>query len=168
MHETEGDREFRDGAGFPGVERELPQHIGSRFNIPFVDNVTSLLGEHNPLAKAVDPDQDIVWLLDNTAYRPVHALSHDPQPWEAEFLAAYFAKDSGKDVSKWVATIADKIGLGQNDGMDKEEGEATIAKRLQPFVDTIRPARYVEATFPNGDIEKLGPGGTDAISKQIF
>ena len=166
MAETLGDYETRSQEGFQEAEKDLPQHIGSRLNIPFADNVSSILGKHNPLAQAVDPATDVVWLLDNTAYRPVHAYPHQPQPWQAEFVAAYFVKNSGKDLSKWVADIADKIGLGK-DGEDRAEGEAIIAKRLQPFVDTIQPARYVHVTFPTGDVQKLGPGGRNAISSHI-
>ena len=164
MGETPGDRETRAREDFPEQERNLPQHIGSRFNVPIADNLTSLLGKHNPLAQAADPATDVVWVLDNTAYRPVHVYPHATQPWQAEFVAAYFVKNSGKDVSKWVAEIVDKIGLGQGNGEDRAEAEATIAKRLQPFVDTIQPARYVNVTFPTGDVQTLGPGGRNAIS----
>jgi len=168
MEETGLDREGRKEGGFAQVEQDLPHHIGSRFNIPMIDNITSLLGGHNPLAKDVDPKTECVWLLDNHAYRPVHVYPHAPQPFQAEFVAAYFRKNTGKDVSKAVANIADTIGLGKGDGLDRAESERTIAQRLQPFVDTIAPARSVEVKFPNCTIHKLGPGGRSAVSEQLI
>ena len=166
FRETEGEREARDAAGFPDVEDTLPKHIGSRFNIPFIDNITSFFGDKNVLAQEVDPKEDVVWLLDNTAYRPVLGTSDECQPWEAEFVAAYFTRDSGKDVSGWVAEIAQSLGLGQQ-GDDRAAEEATIAKRLVPFVNTIQPARFVHVRLPNGETQKLGPGGRNAISSEI-
>ena len=82
-------------------------------------------------------------------------------------MAAYFQKNTGKDVSKAVADIADKIGLKDKDG-DEAEGERRIAERLQPFVDTIAPARSVVIKFPNGREAKLGPGGRSAVSTQTI
>jgi len=166
LTETETERETRKAEGFQNVESQLPRHIGSRLNIPFLDNLTSFLGKRNMLAHEVDPATELVWLLDNTAYRPVRSGSANPGPWEAEFVAAYFAKHSGKDASEFVADIADKIGLG-GEGEDRAEGEATIAKRLQPFVRAIRPARYVNVKLPSGQLQKLGPGGRNAISSEI-
>ncbi|MCJ1318647.1 hypothetical protein MMC15_003977 [Xylographa vitiligo] len=166
FQETEGEREARNAAGFPDFEDSLPKHIGSRFNIPFIDNITSFFGNKNVLAQEVDPQEDIVWLLDNTAYRPVLDTSEERPPWEAEFVAAYFTRDSGKDVSGWVAEIADSLGLGQQ-GDNRAEEEATIAERLVPFVNTIQPARFVNVRFPNGETQKLGPGGRNAISSDI-
>ncbi|MCJ1402877.1 hypothetical protein MMC11_006098 [Xylographa trunciseda] len=166
FQETEEEREARNAAGFPGVEKSLPKHIGSRFNIPFLDNITSFFGNKNVLAQEVNPKDDVVWLLDNTAYRPVLDNSGERPPWEAEFVAAYFTRDSGKDVSGWVAQIADRLGLGQQ-GDNRAEEEATITERLIPFVNTIQPARFVHLRFPNGETQKLGPGGRNAISSDI-
>ena len=167
MEETSGDRETRKQGDFHKVEKGLPKHIGSRLNIPMFDKVSSILGGHNPLAKNVDPKTEEVWLLDNTAYRPVHFYPHAPQPFQAQFVAAYFKKNTGADVSKAVAEIADKIGLGKDDGVNKASVEETIAERLLPFVQTIAPARYVDVKFPNGTVHKLGPGGRSAVSDQL-
>ena len=167
MEETGLDREGRKEGGFAQVEHDLPHHIGSRFNIPFMDNISSYLGKNNPLAKDVDPDTEFVWLLDNHAYRPVHVYPHSPQPFQANFVAAYFRKNTGTEMSKVVASIADTIGLGENDGLNRAESEKIIAERLQPFVDTIAPARSVDVKFPNDTIHKLGPGGRSAVSEQL-
>ena len=168
MEENPEEHETRKDGNFHKAEEGLPKHIGSRSNIPMLDNVTSVLGEHNPLAKEVDPATEKVWLLDNTAYRPVHIYPHAPQPFQAQFVAAYFKRHTGTDVSKIVAEIADKIGLGKDDGVDVASAKKTIADRLLPFVQTIAPARSVDVKFPNGTTHKLGPGGRSAVSEQII
>ncbi len=82
-------------------------------------------------------------------------------------------------MSKIVASMAENIGLGKGkdveDGLDDgedegDEGEVaeTIAERLQPFVQTIAPARSVKVTLPTGEIRRLGPGGPSAGSLQII
>ena len=164
LQETSQEREARSKEGFYTVERTLPRHVGSRFNIPCIDNLSSYLGVRNPLARAANAKSDSVWLFDNTAYRPVHVYPHKPQLWQSEFVAAFFVRNSGKDISKWVADIADKIGITE----DRPDAEATIAKRMQPLVAIIRPARFAKVRFPTGDVQKLGPGGRDAISSGTF
>ena len=166
MEETQSERETRSAGSFRNVEEGLPKHISSRWDIPFLDNMGSFLSTLNPLAKAVDPEKEEVWLLDNTAYRPVHVYPHQPQPFQARFTAAYFKRYTGKDWSKTVASIADTIGLA--DGEGRAQAEKTIAHRLKPFVETIAPARYVDINLPNGTVAKLGPGGRSAVSQQII
>ena len=165
---TSRDRETRSEGDFAGVERKLPS-VGSIWSIPLLDQASSYLGSANPVARDVDPKTDVVWLLDNTAYRPIHPYPHSPQPFQAEFMACFFKRTTGegKDVSKAVAEISQKIGLGDGDGIDKAQAEKTIAHRLQPFVDIIAPARSVNVTIPDGRIESLGPGGRSAVSQQI-
>ena len=168
LEETKQERETRSAGHFSQEEKSLSVPLGSRFwNIPVLDNVTSYFGGRNPLAKNIDPSTEIVWLLDNTAYRPVHKHSHDPQPWQAEYVVAFFKKHVHKDLTKAVAEIADKIGLGRP-GEDREAGLKTIERRLQHFVRTIAPARFVEVGFPGGDVKKLGPGGRSAVSEQTI
>lgn len=136
--------------------------------MPMFEKVTSLLGVHNPFAKKVDPETEEVWLLDNTAYRPTHSDPRAPRPFQAQFVAAYFKKNTGADVSKAVADIADKIGLGDDDETDKASAEETIAERLLLFAQTIAPARSVDIKFPTGTIKKLGSGGRSAVSENVI
>lgn len=164
--QTHTEHETRSAGDFPKVEGQLPSHIGSRWNIPFRDNMGSFLSTHNPLAKAVNPETEEVWLLDNTAYRPVHFYPHQPQPFQAHFTAAFFQRYKGKDWSKAAAKIADTIGLV--DGDERAQAEKTIAHRLKPFVETIAPARHINIRLPNGTVKKLGPGGRSAVSTQIL
>ncbi|MCJ1311430.1 hypothetical protein MMC25_005101 [Agyrium rufum] len=181
FQETVGDRLTRKAEGFESVESGLPTHIGDRFDIPFVDNVTSLLGKHNPLAQEVNPKIDSVWLLDNTAHRPTtgtehhhqhhHFFHHDEEAslWQAEFVAAYFVKDTGKDLSAWVSSIAEKIGIGEDvQGESRKQIESRIAERLRPLVTTVEPARWVNVKFKDGTVHKLGPGGYNGISTDIL
>ena len=166
MEETRQDRATRAAGDFQQTEDSLPTHLGSRINdIPLLDNVTSYLGGRNPLAKEVDPATEIVWLLDNIAYRPVHIYRHKPQAWQAEFVAAFFKKHVHKDLTEAVADIAEKIGLGQP-GEDREAGLKTIESRLEHFVRTIAPARFVQVRFPSGNVQKVGPCGRSAVSVQ--
>ena len=167
MEETALDRETCSAGDFEKAENALPKQIGSRSNIPLMDNISSYLGASNPLAKKVNPNVEEVWLLDNTAYRPVHIYPHRSQPYQAHFVAAYFKKNTGKDWSKAVANIADLIGINKQ-GDDRAETEKTIAHRLLPFVQTIAPARSVDVNFPDGNIHKLGPGGRSAVSDQTM
>ena len=166
MEETQTERETRSAGDFPEIEGLLSTDISSRWHIPLLDNMGSHLSTLNPFAKAVDPEKEEVWLLDNTAYRPVHPYPHEPQPFQAHFTAAFFKKYTGKDWSKAAAKIADVIGLV--DGDERTQAEKTIAHRLKPFVETIAPARYVHVKLPIENVEKIGPGGRSAVCQQII
>ena len=166
LEESHGERIARKDSDFPSIEKSLPHAMGSPFSIPLLDKSSSWLGLRNPLARQIDPEHEEVWILDNTAYRPIHIYPHAKQPWQAEYVVAYFKKNSGEDVSDAVANIADKIGLGLK-GEDKELGEQTISDRLQLFVATIAPARRVDVKIPGGGTKRLGPGGRSAVSEQI-
>lgn len=164
VDETPLERKTRANGNFTSCERKLPL-ITSQLDVPLFDSITSYLtyfGYRNPFASEVKPFKQEVWLFDNYAYQPVNGLVRS-QAWQAEFPVAYFKKNTGRDLSRLVASVADNIGLGKND----EEAEETIAQRLQPFADAIAPARYVKITLPTGVVQKLGPGGPSAISNQI-
>ncbi|CAI6336573.1 unnamed protein product [Periconia digitata] len=148
--ETDDEREFRIAAKFPDCEKDMPD-LSAKFQYSLKDSLTSYLGARNPFYTKVDPNTDYVWLFDNTAYQ--NKLGR----WKAEFVAAYFVKNSGKDLSKIVASVADKIG-----DMD-DKTEATIAKRLQPLADSILPAHTVQLDL-QGVETRLGPSGRDGIS----
>ena len=162
--ETALERKTRSNGHFRACERKLPV-IASQFDIPFFDGITSYLtyfGFRNPFASEAKPFKNEVWLFDNYAYQPANRLEQTSQTWQAEFPVAYFKKNTGRDLSRLVASVADNIGLGKND----EEAEETIAQRLQPFADAIAPARFLKVTLPTGAVQKLGPGGPSAISNQ--
>ena len=147
--------------------KSLRQYIPS-FSSQLFDNVTSYLGKKNPLAVPAHPSTDSVWLFDNVAYRPIHPYPHREQPWHAEFVACFFSRDCGQDVSRWVADIADKVGLCDMELSD-EEGKKRIAERIAPFLAVLRPARFVDVTLKGHDsyVRRLGPAGRSAVSTQI-
>ncbi|KAI9707641.1 MAG: hypothetical protein M1836_000602 [Candelina mexicana] len=164
MEETHQERETRKAGDFKSVESSMPA-VASRIDpTTIADNLSSYLGTHNPWGHPVAAT-DAVWLLDNTAHRS----QTFPHHWQAEFVAAYFLKDSGKDVGSVVADIAEKIGLGA-EGKDEKEVESLIKSRVQPFLDAILPARTVKIDFggPKGDrdIKNLGPAGRNGVSSQ--
>ncbi len=168
MEETHQERETREAGDFKKVESSLPTvaSVASRFDSSAIaDNLSSYLGTHNPFGRPVAAT-DTVWLLDNTAHRS-HTFPHH---WQAEFVAAYFLKDSGKNVGNVVADIAEKIGLGE-DNKDEKEVESLIRSRVQPFLDAILPARSVKVEFGGAkgdrDIKALGPSGRHGISSQV-
>lgn len=168
LEETALERKSRTQSGFLDFEKSLPI-VGTITGIPLIDRLSSYLtlaGLRNPFSSNVDGAKETVWLLDNTAYRPVHVYAHKSQPWQAEFLVAYFKRNTGRDVSKIVASIAEKIGLGK-DGADEELVKKVIAQRLQPFVDAIAPARSVKVALPHDVVHQLGPAGPSAVSVQI-
>lgn len=165
LQETGGERHSREEGDFSSIEKSLPRDMGSVLSIPLGDRLSSYLGAHNPVAQNIDPKSEAVWLFDNIAYRPVHFYPHAEQPWQAEYLVAYFRKNAGKNVSDAVANIADQVGLGEK-GAKRAEGEKTISERLQLFVETVAPARSVDLRFPDGP-RRLGPGGRSAVSETI-
>lgn len=122
-----------------------------------LDNVRHKIGVGNPTPTPVQKGQE-VWLLDNTAYR-------DPKnqdKWIAEFVAAYFTEDSGKDVARIVADIADKLGLtGQNANPGTEK---MIAERVEPFLNIIIAAKTVDIEFAGAGTLALGPSNAGGVS----
>ncbi|SLM33370.1 Domain of unknown function DUF2183 [Lasallia pustulata] len=149
------------------MESSLSRATTSQADIPILDNLSSYLGAYNPVASPANAKEDAVWLLDNTAYRSASTSplldQRDTQPWQADYLVAYFKRNSGKDASKVVADIADKLGLAA-DGEDRAAAEKTIAERLQPFMQTIQPARSLDVRIPGVGVKRLGPGGIEAVS----
>ncbi|KAF1980529.1 actin filament organization protein-like protein App1-like protein [Bimuria novae-zelandiae CBS 107.79] len=149
--ETDAERDFRAKRGFPEFEKDMPS-LGDRFKFSLKDNLTSYLGSKNPFYSNVDPTKDYVWLLDNTAYQ--NRLGR----WKAEYVAAYFVKNSGKDLSAVVGWVADKVGLAKD-----EQAEATIEKRIQPLLDQILPAHAVTLDLQGMQV-RLGPSDRHGIS----
>lgn len=137
----------------------------------FLNFFSSFLGSKNPLAKAADRHQHTVWLYDNTAYQPVVEGDNPPSSsWQAEVVACIFEKDGRKDAGKWIAAIADHIGLDGEMGRDKEAHER-IKQRVQPFLDHVSPAKTltVEAKV-NGALQThpIGPSDRNGIISQII
>ena len=106
----------------------------------------------NPRA---DPAKHTVWLLDNTAYQASSSqllqratTNRGPSMWQAEVVACIFEKDGREDIGKIVAMIADLVGVDGSVGMDERAVRERIAERLQPFLMSVVPARYVSLNIP--------------------
>ncbi|RDW71052.1 hypothetical protein BP6252_07615 [Coleophoma cylindrospora] len=161
--ESELETQTRRERGFHEAEASLPDTRAASPGTTakgerpseFTD-LLSYLGPLNPFSKQIT-EKDTVWLLDNTAYR-----STKTHEWESEFVVAVFEQNTGRDVSAVVADIAEKIGLAKD-----EAAEATIRRRLTPFMQNILPGRAVNVDFGRREKLKLGPGGRNGISSDI-
>lgn len=159
LDETHDDRELRKAGNFHDFESTMP-HLPNRLrDISLIDNVSSYLGKRNPLTHPVDAEKHTIWLQDNTAYRP---KASKEKVWEAEFVCAYFVKNSGRDLGRVVADIAEKAGLGAG-----HKASATIAKRLEPWMDAILPAHTVKVNIGDMHISDLGPSDRSGVSKDV-
>lgn len=122
-----------------------------------LDNIRHKIGIGNQNPTPVHAGQE-VWLLDNTAFRD----PNNPERWTAEFVAAYFTQNSGKNVAKVVADIAEKLGLaGEN---ADPAAEQRIAERVQPFLNMILAAKTVDIRFSKAGTLTLGPSNTGGVS----
>lgn len=122
-------------------------------------------------SQVADIRQHTVWLLDNTAFRhPASNATGEPHPWRLEFVACVFRKDSRQDISKFVAAIADLIGLDGEMGMEKEI-RRRIARRLQPFLYHVVEdhSMMLELPLPNHTTQfhQLGPTEDNGIVTQV-
>ena len=130
----------------------------------------ALFGTKNPFSKRARPEQNYVWLLDNTAFQPANTNTGRPEPWQAEFVACYFVKGR-KSITSSVSKIADLIGLDGKAGSDAESYKR-IEERMRPFVWGIAPARSVDVSIPSTDgsphKRTLGPSDGNGISSQLL
>lgn len=153
---TDLETRSRQLGNFPAVEADLPDirySEGSDHRPSTATDLLSYLGHWNPIPQDIT-GKDEVWLFDNTAYK-----SERTGIWEAEFIAAVFDQNTGIQLSKVVANIAEKLGICKGDA-----AEATIQERLIPFVHSVLPGRRVRIDFAHKDELELGPGGRNAIS----
>ncbi|KAL2807879.1 hypothetical protein BJX63DRAFT_425063 [Aspergillus granulosus] len=132
--------------------------------------VSSTLLRHP--SQVTDGHQHTVWLLDNTAYRhPASHVSGEPHSWRVEVVACVFRTDSRRDISKFVAAIADLVGLDGELGTEKEI-RRRIARRLQPFLYHVVPehSMMLEMPLPNHttQIHKLGPTEDNGVVSQVI
>ncbi|EAW08067.1 phosphatidate phosphatase App1 family protein [Aspergillus clavatus NRRL 1] len=115
--------------------------------------------------------QHTVWLFDNTAYQRVvpKALGQGRPAWRMEVVACVFEKDSRKDISKFVATIADLIGLDGEIGTERETRHQ-ITRRLRPFLYQTAPAYKMTIEIPLSDdslqLRELGPTDSNGLISQ--
>jgi hypothetical protein len=143
---------------FDEIESSLPIPLLPNVQTSFLSasGLLSHLGSRNPFAKPVT-DEDVVWLFDNTAFKPSRFGS-----WQAEFVTAVFEQEPKCAVVDIVATVARIIGLADNSAEMK-----TIEERLIPFLWDIRPGRHTRAITQKKEV-KLGPTGPNGVSSDIL
>ena len=139
--------------------------------MPLLTVCTGLFGSKNPFSKRSTPEQNYVWLLDNTAFQPANANTGQLEPWQAEFVACHFIKGR-QDITDTVSKIADLIGVDGKAGLNVE-ARKRIDERLRPFVWAIAPARTVEVSISYQDGRPpqqltLGPTNGNGISSQLL
>jgi hypothetical protein len=89
LQETSAEADARRAGNFSDVEVKLPQRW-SADEIGHIEIATAFPGLSKPFSKSANPKDHKIWLLDNVAYRPIRPQTHDPQPWQAEFVACFF------------------------------------------------------------------------------
>jgi hypothetical protein len=144
FHETE--------AALPRVRTE-PESALELLN---VSTILSHLGSRNPMPKPIVAG-DIVWLLDNVAFKPSRLGS-----WQAEFTIAVFENEPKCAVVDVVHVIARIIGLA-----DESQEYRTIEERLMPFLWDLRRGRQVLAQMNDRQL-KLGPTGPGGVSHDVM
>ncbi|KAJ0362498.1 hypothetical protein COL154_006168 [Colletotrichum chrysophilum] len=139
---------------FDDVEAELPNPTVPTLQSAFftASGLLSHLGSYNPWGRPVTED-DIVWLMDNTAYKPSRLGS-----WQAEFIAAVFEKEPKCKVVDIVQGVAKKLGLA-----DDAEELKTIEERILPFLWDVQPSRHLRVINHKKEL-KLGPSASNGIS----
>jgi len=101
---------------------------------------------------------DTLWLYDNIAFSSATAASG----WTAEFIAAYFLADSGRDVAAVVAQISEELGLADDNAAE------VVAERVQPFLDLVLEGRTVEVDFAGAGSVLLGPSDAGGVSVNVL
>lgn len=147
------DETEQDLPGFPGILSTVTTTLSTKEKLY---TALSYLGKKNPLPRSLTAT-DMVWLLDNTAYR-----NEQTGLWEAEYVAAMFSQHSSSTLVDAVGAIADKINLEEYDPAYK-----TLEERLGPFVQDIKPGTQVQALYEGKSSLTLGPSGYNGISSEI-
>ncbi|GAP92287.1 putative actin filament organization protein app1 protein [Rosellinia necatrix] len=147
------DEAEKDLPGFPGVFSTVTTTLSTKDKLY---TALSYLGKKNPIPRSVTAS-DMVWLLDNTAYRNAQTGL-----WEAEYVAAMFSQHTSNSIIEAIDSVADKINLEERDPAYK-----TLEDRLGPFVQDIKPGTQVKALYRGKSPMKLGPSGHNGISSDI-
>ncbi|KAF5651299.1 actin filament organization app1 [Fusarium tjaetaba] len=154
----------RKTRNFDKIEHDLPDPKSAAFQktqataLSAPVNVSAWLSrfaQWNPFGKAVDAG-DIVWLMDNTAYR-----NPETDQWEAEFVAAVFENEPKCRVADIVSGIASTLGLA-DDAAERD----VIEKRIIPFLWDIQAARVFWIEHKKKEI-KLGPTSINGITTSV-
>lgn len=152
----------RKAKNFDKVEADLPDPLSPALQLQTVGVGVgvgawlSRLANLNPFSRAVT-GSDIIWLLDNTAYKS-SKFGH----WEAEFVSAVFEQDAKCKVADIVSGIARVLGLA-----DDAEERRTIEERLMPFLWDIQTSR-VFSMVQQGEQLKIGPTSVHGVASNLL
>lgn len=107
------------------------------------------------------------------------AAPNEPLPrpyWEAEYVAAYFSRETCRDASHVIADIARLVGLVRGTASEEEcLGEikdkldiTPIKKRLEPFLNPILPRHTIRVNIADTETQTLGPSTSSGISSDLL
>ncbi|KAJ5294773.1 hypothetical protein PENANT_c014G11308 [Penicillium antarcticum] len=168
-HEHTSQHSSPSSSSSSSPDRPTPERRSSTI----INYLSSFLGSKNPLSQPANPKKNTVWLFDNTAYQVKTYNKHNElvsRTWEAEVVACIFEKGHRKDAGKFIAAIADYIGLdGELGGTHEAEVRRRIEDRVQPFLDPVSPSRMVSLHVPisrRGQVHDLGPSDRNGIVSQ--
>lgn len=175
----------RDAPFSPDVPDDLREWLPDLF-----DRFPIVLPWEKP--QPVDPALHNVWIFDNTAFRSPQQGDNRPDleelkdknvakpakvdgsgtvqqvaqgsGWEVEYVACYFIKGTGKDVSRIVADVAHKLNVNEDDIATRKR----IEKRIQPFVDKVLPNRTLRINIDGKEEQTIGPSSYSGISSGLY
>ncbi|KID88791.1 actin filament organization protein App1-like protein [Metarhizium guizhouense ARSEF 977] len=145
---------------FDEIESRLG--LAKSSTIPLAQGQSRLTGWLNrfnllqPFAKPAT-DNDIVWLLDNTAYKSTRTGT-----WQAEFVAAVFEREDKETLMDMVTGVIRAVGLA-DDAAERD----TVEERVLPFLWDIRPATIVTASQNSKEL-KLGPTNINGLTSNML
>ncbi|PWY76259.1 hypothetical protein BO70DRAFT_388588 [Aspergillus heteromorphus CBS 117.55] len=162
------DTQLKDSSIFQKITRAA--HTWKRES-SLLQLATSFLAKPPPSMQMANARRHTVWLFDNTAYQLTSPGTSKPGPWRAEVVACVFRRNSRRDITKLVATVADLIGLDGEIGTDKET-RRRIAERLQPFLYHTTAAHLMTLETPLSNsfiqMQQIGPTDDSGISSQTI
>ncbi|KAF3935377.1 hypothetical protein ABW20_dc0100650 [Dactylellina cionopaga] len=98
-------------------------------------------------------EDDLIWLHTTTAFQR-------NEEWWTEFNASFFHRNSGQHPSDFVAEVAGKLGLAEDD----EETRAMVTKRAELFLRKTIVGRKLNVKVENGNAIALPASGSSGIS----
>ncbi|KAG6043335.1 hypothetical protein E4U39_004666 [Claviceps sp. Clav50 group G5] len=147
----------RKAQEFAKVESSLQEAQSTNFPQGKLD-ITSWLNKLNIFRLFARPvsDNEIVWLLDNTAFKcPCAGI------WQAEFVAAVFKRKDKPKVIDMVTSVLRAVGL-----TDDAPERRRIEERVLPFLWDICPGKIVTAVQQSSKLN-LGPSSANGLSSKL-
>ncbi|KAF2219209.1 hypothetical protein BDZ85DRAFT_305161 [Elsinoe ampelina] len=133
--------------------------------------------------KHVNPKKHYVWVFDNIAFRASSTdkeemaantpledsmnsdnpffkmMNREKDPWQVEYVAAFFKRKGGKELAKSVGRLCREL--------DVEQGslsEDRVRCRVQHFVDHVLPGHAIHTSIGHGIRHLHGPSSSSGLS----